>query len=127
MRRHMIFDGAGKSVENTCGRVISRLRQGYRVHICIVLASYDCMANIAERFARTGRDAPAVSDDIPRPQATDVYVRRQSELADEVVLYINENLDANWAATVRNGEGVERHSLWFINTWHCQSQHRLDG
>ena len=26
MRKHMIFDGTGKSLENTCGRVVSRLK-----------------------------------------------------------------------------------------------------
>ena len=53
LKQHLIFDGTGKSLLNTCGRIISRMkRQGYRVHLCIVLASYDsCMANIKARFS----------------------------------------------------------------------------
>ena len=42
LKQHMLFDGTGKSLLNTCGRVIARLKAaGYRIHICIVLASFD--------------------------------------------------------------------------------------
>ena len=112
LRRHMIFDGTGKSLQNTCGRVISRLRlQGYRIHVCIVLASYnECLSNIAERRERTGRDVPArfVQDTfVALRLAGETYIRRQEDLVDEVVLYVNEKRDARVAATVRRGEGID--------------------
>lgn len=44
-RRHIIFDGTGKSVLNTCGKIISRLRQaGYCIHLCVVLATFTVRA-----------------------------------------------------------------------------------
>lgn len=109
-RRHIVFDGTGKSLENTCGRIISRLR-GYRVHICIVLASYNrCLHNIAERKKRSGRDVPTrfVRETFAALQeATSVYVRRQPEIAEQTTIYVNDDLAPYEAATVRDGEGLE--------------------
>jgi len=112
MRKHMIFDGTGKSLENTCGRVVSRLKiAGYRVYFCIVLASYNtCMANIAERRARTGRDVPAPFVQSSFPAIRDsakTYVNMQEHLAEQVVIYVNENLESKLAVTVHNGQGAK--------------------
>ena len=59
-RRHIVFDGTGKSILNTCGRIIGRLAAaGYRVHICIVLASCErCWERIEERRMITDRGVP---------------------------------------------------------------------
>ena len=56
-RRHVVFDAIGKSVLNTCGRVIARLQQaGYRVHICTVLATFEtCCQRILHRREASGR------------------------------------------------------------------------
>ena len=58
--RPMIFDGTGKDLQNTCGRVLDRLHeQGYQVTILIVLASFEtCLKRIEERRGRTKRNVP---------------------------------------------------------------------
>ena len=111
LRQHMMFDGTGKSLLNTCSRVIARLRaKGYRVHICIVLASYEqCSSNIAERFAATGRNVPAkiVKDTFDMlKHAVGVYIRQQAELCERVMIYDNEARAMELVATVCNGSGV---------------------
>ena len=108
-----VFDGTGKQVLNTCGRIIGRLRPaGYRVHVCVVLASYDaCMARIRARFEATGRDVP-----LPIVQGTfemlkyavGVYIRKQAGLCDRVLVYDNDGDGAPaLLATVANGQGVD--------------------
>jgi len=59
-RRHLAFDGTGKSLINTCGRVIGRLaNRGYRVHICVVLATHQtCWRRIESRRSETDRGVP---------------------------------------------------------------------
>jgi len=59
-RRHVIFDGTGKSVLNTCGRVIARMRAAhYRVFLVVVLASHPtCWRRIELRRAATSRGVP---------------------------------------------------------------------
>lgn len=59
-RRHLVFDSTGKSVLNTCGRVIGRLRRaGYCVHLVVVLASLpSCWRRIEARRACEGRAVP---------------------------------------------------------------------
>mmetsp|Transcript_13987 Transcript_13987/g.42657 ORF Transcript_13987/g.42657 Transcript_13987/m.42657 type:complete len:184 (+) Transcript_13987:899-1450(+) len=63
-KKHVIFDGTGKDLINTCGRVISRMKQaGYRIYICLVAASYDtCMRRVALREVMCG------PFDLPCPQ-----------------------------------------------------------
>jgi len=113
MRRNLLFDGTGRELKNTCGRVISRLKQaGYRVYIGIVLSSYEqCLRNIEARRKATGRDVPAK---FVKPlfqgqllASTEEYVRRQPELAEQIVIYDNDKLDARVAARVCNGSGTE--------------------
>eukprot|EP00316_Scyphosphaera_apsteinii_P008478 CAMPEP_0119318454 /NCGR_PEP_ID=MMETSP1333-20130426/46489_1 /TAXON_ID=418940 /ORGANISM="Scyphosphaera apsteinii, Strain RCC1455" /LENGTH=446 /DNA_ID=CAMNT_0007324631 /DNA_START=83 /DNA_END=1423 /DNA_ORIENTATION=+ len=95
-RRHMLFDGTGKDLMNTCGRVISRLRAAnYRVFICIVLASYDkCLQRIRTRFEETGRDVPepfvrmtneALQKVIP------VYLHEQQSMCEALLIYDNDS------------------------------------
>ena len=59
-KRHIIFDGTGRSPLNTCSRVIGRLLEaGYRVHMLCVLASYEtCRRRIRRRAALIERDVP---------------------------------------------------------------------
>lgn len=59
-RRHIIFDGTGKSVINTCSRVIGRLKaNGYRVIVVVVLASMrKCWERIEARRKATDRAVP---------------------------------------------------------------------
>lgn len=62
MRAHkpLIFDGTGKDLQNTCGRIIDRLHEeNYQVTILIVLASYQtCLRRIEKRAKETGRTVP---------------------------------------------------------------------
>jgi len=94
-RRHMIFDGTGKDLNNTCGRVISRLTEaGYRVFICIVVAQYKvCLERIATRKSQTGRDVPeqfvrstyeAMKLSVP------LYLQTQAQLAEAVLVFNND-------------------------------------
>ena len=108
LKQHIFFDGTGKSLMNTCGRVISRLRgAGYAVHLCIVFAGYDsCVSNIAERKKRTGRDVPLkfVSDTIEMlAPAVDVYVSRHSEICERVLVYTNEQHKTTLVANLKKG------------------------
>ena len=84
-------------------------RQGYRVHLCVVLASHEsCMANIHERFERTGRNVPAklVQDTFEMLNlAVDTYIRQQAHICDRVLLYDNDARQMALAATVCGGEG----------------------
>jgi len=109
-RQHIFFDGTGKSLLNTCGRVIARLRsQGYRVHIVIVLASFEtCMSNVRERFERTGRDVPKkiVLETFKfLAQTARVYISRQAAMCDRVIVYDNDKLQSHLAVTVTEGRG----------------------
>ena len=108
-RRHILFDGTGKDLHNTCGRVISRLKgAGYDVYICIVLASYStCLDRIAARFKKTGRNVPekfvrgvfeALVKSVP------VYLSNQPALAKAVVVYDNDT-DAEPTARVITRDG----------------------
>ena len=108
LKQHLVFDGTGKSLLNTCGRVISRLRAaGYRIHLCVVLASFDtCVANIADRKMRTGRDVPLriVRETFEMLRtAIDVYIDRHSEVADRVLFYNNDHRAMNLEATLCRG------------------------
>jgi len=113
MRRNMFFDGTGRDVRNTCGRVISRLRQaGYKVHIVMVLSSYDtCMHNITERRKVTGRDVPAK---FVKPlfegalaEACETYVRYQPQISEQIAIFDNDKLESSLSATVRGDKGTE--------------------
>lgn len=59
-RRHLIFDATGRTLVNTCGRIIGRLvRANYRVHLVVVLASYSaCWKRVEARREKTGRAVP---------------------------------------------------------------------
>merc|ERR1719491_1207921 len=81
-------------IKNTAGRVTARLKQaGYRIFYVFVLASYETsMSRIRDRFVKTGRDVPApmvqslfksLQESVP------VYLRRQSSLAEAMLLYDN--------------------------------------
>ena len=81
------------------------------MHLCIVLASYEsCLANIKERVERTGRNVPAkfVKDNFSMlSHACKVYVGKQSEICESVLLYDNNERQAELMATVSEGKGVE--------------------
>ena len=59
-QKPLIFDGTGKDLQNTCGRIIDRLHEeNYQVTILIVLASYQtCLRRIEKRAENTGRAVP---------------------------------------------------------------------
>ena len=111
MRRHMLFDGTGKSLENTCGRVVSRLKAaGYRVHMCIVLASYEtCRTNIGERREATGRDVPdaIVQQTFSALQgAVDFYLRHQASLTERTLVYDNDARQMALVASLGGDDGA---------------------
>ena len=114
MRRPILFDGTGKSLLNTCGRVIARLRAaGYRVHMCVTLASADaCVANIAERREATGRDVPTKvvqqTFDALKP-AVMHYLRHHRELTHTTLVYDNDARQAELAVELGSGDGEEAH------------------
>jgi len=121
-RRHMVFDGTGKDLVNTCGRVISRLKQAnYRVFICIVIARYQtCLDRIKERFEKTGRNVPtmfvrqafeAMQKSIP------VYIKGQQDLADAVLVFDNDAYGkASAPRVVQKGLGANE-CLAFANDY----------
>jgi predicted ABC-type ATPase len=95
-RRHILFDGTGKDIGNTCGRIISRLRAAhYRVFVCIVVASQDaCLARIEARRKETGRgvglDFVQSTIQSLRNTAIPIYISKQTSLAEAVLVYDNE-------------------------------------
>ena len=96
-RRPLLFDGTGKSILNTCSRVIARLKSaGYDVYINVVVASWNtCVARIAERSRETGRDVPLhiVRDIFVQLHSTiPVYLGRQQELCQAVLVYENDEV-----------------------------------
>jgi len=94
-RRHILFDGTGKDVSNTCGRIISRLRSAnYRVFVCIVAASKECcLTRISARQSKTGRGVPPefVRSTIESLQTSmPLYISQQASLAEAVLVYDND-------------------------------------
>ena len=94
-RKNIIFDGTGKEVLNTCGRVASRLVQAnYRIFFVVVLSSFDkSRARIAARAAATGRDVPTfLSHDVFAKLKTSIptYVRAQESLCEALLVYDND-------------------------------------
>jgi len=90
-KRNIIFDGTGRNLMNTCGRVISRLKQAnYRVFICIVLADTPTILQRVEtRRKETGRGVP------------EAFVRSCVESLQTVVpVYLRGVLDAKLAEVV---------------------------
>mmetsp|Transcript_7445 Transcript_7445/g.24356 ORF Transcript_7445/g.24356 Transcript_7445/m.24356 type:complete len:463 (+) Transcript_7445:24-1412(+) len=104
-RRNLLFDGTGKDLLNTCGRVISRLKAaGYRIFMCVVCTTYStCLRRIAAREAVTGRSVPpkfvrmaldGMRTSIP------VYLERQPQLAEAILLWDNEHDEEDSAPSV---------------------------
>ena len=99
-RRHLIFDGTGKSLVNTCSRIIARLQgQGYHVIICVVLSKMaTCWRRIEARREATDRAVPrgvlsATVRDLQR--AVPVYIEGpQNGLCEATYLFANEDDDA---------------------------------
>jgi len=97
-RRHIVFDGTGKSLLNTCGRVIGRLQPaGYRVILVVVLASEaSCWRRIERRRQETDRGVPAsiLSSTITDLQrAVPVYLTGASRGLCEVTLLYDNDAD----------------------------------
>lgn len=94
-RRHsLVFNGTGKDVKNTLGRVTSRLKEAnYRIFFCIVLADFETvLARIQDRFRRTGRDVPVpVVRSIFQGLQTSVplYLEKQADIAEAICVYNN--------------------------------------
>jgi predicted ABC-type ATPase len=93
-RNHVVFNGTGKDIRNTAGRVISRLREAdYRIFFCIVLSRFDVvMGRIAARARQTGRDVP---EDIVKAsfkslsEAVPLYLKNQASMVEALLVYSN--------------------------------------
>jgi len=93
-KHHLVFNGTGKDVKNTLGRVTSRLREAnYRIFFCIVLARFSTVLDrIEQRRRKTGRDVPtSVVRSIFQglQKSVPLYLGKQAEIAEALFVYDN--------------------------------------
>mmetsp|Transcript_13989 Transcript_13989/g.42670 ORF Transcript_13989/g.42670 Transcript_13989/m.42670 type:complete len:244 (+) Transcript_13989:899-1630(+) len=119
-KKHVIFDGTGKDLINTCGRVISRMKQaGYRIYICLVAASYDtCMRRVALREAAMGRSVPAKFVRLAMENmasAVPVYLLQHARICDALIFYDNEHETEQEPRVILKGDdNAAREALSFF-------------
>jgi len=93
-RHHLVFNGTGKDVRNTLGRVTSRLKEAnYRIFFCIVLARFSTVTErIEHRKMKTGRDVPthivrSIFQGLQK--SVPLYLEKQAEIAEAILVYDN--------------------------------------
>jgi len=107
-RRHLVFDSTGKSVLNTCGRVIARLKQaGYRIHFVVVLASLKtCWRRIEARRIERGRSVPykiAQTTLQSLAHALRTYLLESKQLCESALVFDNDDD----SGTLAGAEGAD--------------------